>query len=59
MEVAFRAALNIALFIVLVSGALVWFQTPGTAEFVVTVLSLVVGVVFLAVVIFAIRHFSK
>lgn len=59
MEAGFRAALNIALFIVLASAALVWFQTPGTAEFVVTVMSLVVGLIFLGVVVFAIRFFSR
>lgn len=59
MEGGFRAALNMALFIVLTSAALVWFQTPGTAEFVVTVMSLVIGLIFLGVVILVIRRFTK
>lgn len=59
MEGGFRAALNMALFIVLTSAALIWFQTPGTAEFVVTVMSLVIGLIFLGVVILVIRRFTK
>jgi hypothetical protein len=59
VEAALRAALAMALFLVLASSGLLIFQTPGTAEFVVTVLSLVVGLLFLAVVVFSIRRLLK
>lgn len=55
----FKGALNLALFIVVGSGLLLFGQTPGTAEFVVTVLSLGVGVLFLLLVVWVIKRTSK
>lgn len=55
----FKGALNLALFIVVGSGLLLLLEEPGTAEFVVTVLSLGVGVVFLLLVAWVIKRTSK
>jgi hypothetical protein len=59
MDAGLRAALSMAMFIVLVSAALIWIQTPGTAEYVITVMSLIIGLVFLGLVVLVIRRFSK
>lgn len=59
MDAGLRAALTMAMFIVLVSAALIWIQTPGTAEYVITVMSLIIGLVFLGLVVLVIRRFSK
>lgn len=55
----FKGALSMALFIVIASVMLLLWQTPGTAEFVVTVLSLGVGLIFLLVVIILIKKLSR
>ncbi|HEU5088753.1 MAG TPA: hypothetical protein VFT99_14965 [Roseiflexaceae bacterium] len=55
----FRGALALAIFLVLMSALMLIGQPADSPEFVVTVLSLVVGLVFLAVVIWAIRRLSK
>jgi hypothetical protein len=54
-----KAALSMALFIVIASGALLLIQPPGTAEFVVTVLSLIVGLVFAGVAVLVVRRGVK
>jgi len=41
-----KAALTMALFIVVASALVTLMETPGTAEFVVSVLSLAVGLIF-------------
>jgi hypothetical protein len=54
-----KAALSIALFIVIASAALLLIQPPGTAEFVITVLSLAIGLVFTGVVMIMARRGTK
>lgn len=54
-----KAALTIALFIVVASALVLIGQTPGTAEFVVSVMSLVVGLVFTGVVVIVARRGMK
>lgn len=54
-----KAALSIAMFIVVGSGGLLLIQPPGSAEFVVTVMSLVVGLIFAAVAALVIRRGLK
>jgi preprotein translocase subunit Sss1 len=54
-----KSALQMAVFVLLTSAALLFFQTPGTAEFVVTVLSLGVGIVFVGVVVFVMKRLSR
>ena len=55
----FKGALNLALFIVIASALLLFGQVPGTAEFVVTVLSLIVGLIFLTIIIVLIKRTIK
>lgn len=45
-----QAGIRIAVFMAVVSGVLVCFQQPGTAEFVVTVTTLVISVAFLLLI---------
>ena len=46
---------RIAVFIALTSAVLILFQQPCTAEFVITVTSLVIGLIFIAVVVIAVK----
>jgi len=50
-----QAAVRITVFIVLVSGALLCFQQPGTAEFVVTVTTFAISSGFLLLIAALIR----
>ena len=45
-----RAGFRIACYVAMVSGTMLFFLRPGTAEFVVAALSLLVGLLFGAVV---------
>jgi hypothetical protein len=54
-----KAWFQAASFITVVSAILLFFQKPGTAEFVVTVLSLIIGAVFMALVIVMVKFFSR
>lgn len=54
-----ESALQMALFVLITSAVLLLFQTPGTAEFVVTALSLGVGIVFVGVVVFVVKRLSR
>ncbi|MCD6289366.1 MAG: hypothetical protein J7M34_02600 [Anaerolineae bacterium] len=45
-----RLGFRIAFYVVFVSGVMLFFLQPGTAEFVVAVLSLVIGLVFATVI---------
>ncbi|HEY0736875.1 MAG TPA: hypothetical protein VGD69_18290 [Herpetosiphonaceae bacterium] len=50
-----RLGFRIAMFVTLVSGALLPAQTPGSAEFVLMATALAIGVVFLLLMIALIR----
>lgn len=54
-----RAFFRIAFFVTFVSAALLPFLSPGTAEFVVDVLALGVGLVFMGVVAFVARRLGR
>lgn len=54
-----KAFFRIAVFITLVSLALLPFLTPGTAEFIVDVLALAVGLVSIAVVVVLVRWSAR
>ena len=54
-----QAWFRVALFITLVSAALLIFVQPGTAEFVMTVASLVVGLVFVGIVVFMVKRANR
>lgn len=47
---------RIAIFITLVSGVLLLFLTPGTAEFIISIVSLIVGLVLIAFIAFFVRR---
>lgn len=47
---------RIAIFITLVSGALLFFLTPGTAEFIISIASFAVGLGFIVLIAFLARH---
>jgi hypothetical protein len=54
-----RSAFRWAIFIVLVAVGLLATLRPGTPEFAVTLLTLLIGLVFLAVVIVSIRLMGR
>jgi len=54
-----RAALRWAVLIVVVSAALLPFLKPGTAEFVITVFTLGIGLVFGGLVIVLVRVLGR
>ncbi len=51
-----RAWFRIATMLTLVSAVLVYFTEPGTAERVVSVITLLIGLLFIGVIIFLIRR---
>jgi amino acid transporter len=53
--VAFQAALRVAVLILIVAVAMLPFQPPNSAEFVVTVLAAIVGLVFVVLVVVMVR----
>lgn len=54
-----QAAFRIAFFVTFVSVALLPFLKPGTAEFVVDVLSLGIGLAFIAVIHVFVRRSTR
>jgi hypothetical protein len=54
-----RGFFRIAVFVTIVSLALLPFLSPGTAEFVVDVLALIVGLIFLAIVAYLARRSGR
>ena len=53
-----KAWFQVASFITIVSAILLFFEKSGTAEFVVTVLSLIIGVLFLVLVIVMVKFLA-
>lgn len=53
-----KHAFSISCYIVVVAGVMLLFLEPGTAEFFITVISLVMGLLFAAALWFVIRRFS-
>ena len=53
--IAFQAALRVAVLILIVAVAMLPFQPPNSAEFVVTVLAAIVGLIFVVLVAVAVR----
>ncbi len=51
-----QAWFRVAVFIVLVSAALLFVQQPGTAEFVITVATLVIGLLFVLAIAIVVRR---
>lgn len=50
-----QAAFRIAFMMVSVSALMTFFLTPGTAEFVISVVTLVLGLVFMGLIFILIR----
>jgi len=50
-----RIAFRIATFLVVVSAGLLFVVTPGSAEFIVTAITLAVGVIFGVLIIIVVR----
>jgi hypothetical protein len=55
----FHAALGFAMFLVIASALMLLVQEPGTAGFVLSALSLAVGLMFMGVVAWVMRRLSK
>lgn len=54
-----KAGLGLGFFVIVAAALILPLQAPGSAEFVVTVLALIVGIVMVAVIAFAIRRLSR
>jgi hypothetical protein len=54
-----KAWFQIAVFITIVSAGLLFFQRPGTAEFVISVTTLVLGLLFIALLVIMIKFGSR
>jgi hypothetical protein len=54
-----KAAFRIAFFITFTSFLLLLFLKPGTTEFGVTILTILVGISFLCAIVFVVRMFSQ
>ncbi len=54
-----KAWFQVAVFITLVSAVLLFFEQPGTAEFVITVTTLVVGLVFVGILVYMVRKANQ
>jgi preprotein translocase subunit Sss1 len=53
-----RAIFRIALYITLVSAVLMLFLKPDSAEFVVTAVTLLIGLVFIVLIVLIVRRLS-
>ena len=54
-----QTAFRIAMYIAVMALILLFFLRPGSAEFGVTVVTLVVGLIFLGAVALSVRYFSR
>jgi hypothetical protein len=53
-----RAIFRIAFYVTLVPAALMFFLEPGSAEFVVAGVTLLIGLVFIVLIVLVVRRFS-
>ena len=54
-----KAALRLSLFIIVLAGGMLLFQPPGTAQFAITVFTLMIGVLFFGLVVAVVKMFSR
>lgn len=54
-----QAGFRLALFITLLAAGLLFFVVPGTAEFVITVTTLLIGLVFLLLIAVLVRRSNR
>ena len=50
-----QAGFRIALFLILTAGGMLFFLQPGTAEFAITIVTLLIGLIFAGFVVLLIR----
>lgn len=50
-----QAGLRIAFFLILVAGGMLLFLQPGTAEFSITVVTLLIGLIFTGIIVLLVR----
>jgi hypothetical protein len=53
-----RAAFRIAFMMFVVSGIMVFALDPGTAEHIISVVTLILGIVFMAIIFVLVRFFD-
>ena len=51
-----QAWFRVAIFITIISGILIFFEPRDSAEFVVSVMSFIVGLIFIAVIAIAVKR---
>lgn len=54
-----KAALQISLFIIVLAGGMLLFLRPGSPQYVITVFTLIIGLVFFGLVVVLVRRFSR
>jgi preprotein translocase subunit Sss1 len=54
-----HAAFRVAFFITFTSVVLLVFLRPGSAEFGVTLITLACGLIFIGIIVFMLRYFSR
>lgn len=59
IQVVTRVALSMGAFLLLASGLLLFAVTPGTSEFVITIINLIMGGTMIAIGVFAARLASR
>ena len=53
-----KAAMQLSLFITVLAGGMLLFLSPGSPQFAITVLTLIIGMVFFGLVVLLVRLFS-
>lgn len=54
-----KAAFRIALFIIVLAVGMLVFLTPGTPQFAITVITLIIGLVFVGLIALLVHRFSR
>lgn len=54
-----QAAFRIAFMMVVLSGIMLFFLTPGTAEYIISVVTLILGLVFMGIVFVLVRVMGR
>ena len=53
-----KAALQLSLFIIVLAGGMLLFLSPGSPQFPITVITLLIGLVFFGLIVLLVRRFS-
>jgi hypothetical protein len=54
-----KAALRLGLFIVVMAAGMLPFLAPSSAQFAITVFTLIIGIVFCGLVVIVVQRFSR